>query len=278
MTEPQLKDLIEKMCMNEYRSKIERSVKLEIVGTPKVMLPFDTNIALLVQIELLNKKLDEGILGRANVSQVQTLRCDLCGEEHANERCSLEGTSEKVQFANVQKNNLFEEVTRNHDILSRNHDTSIKNLETQIDRLSRKTATLPSSSGGFTGNTVNNPKNETCKVVETDFGVVTRKEEAEKVIPSNRTLTLADSSVTRPLGIVQDVLVHVDGLTFPAEFVVIDMKNDSEGSMILGRPFLATGKDLETCYQLKEKGSEVHTRIKKGVFTGVRVSFAPDVF
>ena len=38
------------------------------------------------------------------------------------------------------------------------------------------------------------------------------------------TLTLADSSVTRPLGIVQDMLVHVDGLNFPIEIVVIDMK------------------------------------------------------
>lgn len=78
--------------------------------------------------------------------------------------------------------------------------------------------------------------------------------------------------------------VHVDGLTFPADFVVINMKNESEGSVILGCRFLVTGKgkidvetgelilnfnkekvvfnayqwkpymeDLETCYQLKER-------------------------
>lgn len=35
--------------------------------------------------------------------------------------------------------------------------------------------------GGFTGNTIDSPKNETCKVVETDFGVVTKKGEAERV-------------------------------------------------------------------------------------------------
>lgn len=56
------------------------------------------------------------------------------------------------------------------------------------------------------------------------------------------TLTLADSSVTHLLGIIQDVLVHVDGLTILVVFVVIDMKNDSEGSLILQRPFLATRK------------------------------------
>lgn len=64
------------------------------------------------------------------------------------------------------------------------------------------------------------------------------------------TLTLVDSFVTRLLGIVQDGLVNIDGLTFPDDFVVIDMKKDSEGSVILGRPFLVTGKaeiDVETC-------------------------------
>lgn len=55
--------------------------------------------------------------------------------------------------------------------------------------------------------------------------------------------------MTYLLGIVQDVLVHVDGFTFPVDFVVIDMKNESEGSVILGRLFLASGKakiDVET--------------------------------
>ncbi|XP_050896723.1 uncharacterized protein LOC127103513 [Lathyrus oleraceus] len=130
-----------------------------------------------------------------------------------------------------------------------------------------------------------------------------------EIIPSNIRLTLADSSVTHPLDIVQDMLGHVDGLTFPPDFVVIDMKNDSKESLILVRPFLATGKakidvdsgelilkfnkgnmvfnayqwttyveNLGTCYQLEEKGIGVHKIMKKGVFTSVRVSLASDVF
>lgn len=91
MTERQVKDLIKKMCMNEYRSKSERLVKLETLGMPKGMLTLDTHTALLVQIKLLNKKLVKGSLGGANMIQVQALRCDLCGREHANGRCSLEG-------------------------------------------------------------------------------------------------------------------------------------------------------------------------------------------
>ena len=86
MTEPHIKELIEKICMNAYHSKSERSVKLETVGMPKGMLPLDTHTALLVQIELLNKQLAESSLGRSNLSQVQALRYDFYGGENAKER------------------------------------------------------------------------------------------------------------------------------------------------------------------------------------------------
>ncbi|XP_050918373.1 uncharacterized protein LOC127135781 [Lathyrus oleraceus] len=70
-----------------------------------------------------------------------------------------------------------------------------------------------------------------------------------EITTSNMTLTLADSSVTQSLGILPDVLVHGNDLVFPADFVVLDTKGDSRGLIILGRPFLATGKakiDVET--------------------------------
>lgn len=51
-----------------------------------------------------------------------------------------------------------------------------------------------------------------------------KKLKIREITPSNMTLTLADSFVIHLLGIVQYVLVHVDGLTFSADFVVIDMK------------------------------------------------------
>lgn len=50
----------------------------------------------------------------------------------------------------------------------------------------------------------------------------------------NMTLTLADSSVTQPLGILRDILMHVDGLVFPVDFVVLDTKRNSGESVILG--------------------------------------------
>ncbi|XP_027351154.1 uncharacterized protein LOC113862259 [Abrus precatorius] len=58
------------------------------------------------------------------------------------------------------------------------------------------------------------------------------------------TLQLADRSVTYPYGVVEDVLVKVDKFIFPADFVVLDMEEDSKVPIILGRPFLATGRAL----------------------------------
>ncbi|XP_073039013.1 uncharacterized protein [Primulina eburnea] len=62
--------------------------------------------------------------------------------------------------------------------------------------------------------------------------------------PTRMSLQLADRSVKYPRGIIEDVLVKVDKFIFPADFVVLDMEEDLEMPLILGRPFLATGKAL----------------------------------
>ncbi|BBH04694.1 transposable element gene [Prunus dulcis] len=57
-------------------------------------------------------------------------------------------------------------------------------------------------------------------------------------------LGMADRSITYPRGIIEDVLVKVDKLIFPADFLILDMEEDAETPIILGRPFLKTGKTL----------------------------------
>ncbi|XP_024027977.1 uncharacterized protein LOC112093540 [Morus notabilis] len=57
-------------------------------------------------------------------------------------------------------------------------------------------------------------------------------------------LYLADRSIKYPRGIIEDVLVKVDKFIFPADFIVLDMEEGQEILIILGRPFLATGRTL----------------------------------
>ncbi|XP_070017370.1 uncharacterized protein [Nicotiana sylvestris] len=55
---------------------------------------------------------------------------------------------------------------------------------------------------------------------------------------------MVDRSMKRPLGIIDDVLVRVDKFILLADFVILDCEVDYEVLIILGRPFLATGKAL----------------------------------
>ncbi|XP_075494683.1 uncharacterized protein LOC142532251 [Primulina tabacum] len=73
---------------------------------------------------------------------------------------------------------------------------------------------------------------------------VFRKLGLGKPKPTRMFLQLADRSVKYPRGVIEDVLVKVDKFIFPADFVVLDMEEDTEMPLILGRPFLATGKAL----------------------------------
>ncbi|CAJ2638318.1 unnamed protein product [Trifolium pratense] len=56
------------------------------------------------------------------------------------------------------------------------------------------------------------------------------------------TLQLADKSITRPSGMAEDVLVKVDKFIFPIDFVVMDIDEDDDVPLILGRPFMKTAR------------------------------------
>ncbi|XP_019455058.1 PREDICTED: uncharacterized protein LOC109356176 [Lupinus angustifolius] len=58
--------------------------------------------------------------------------------------------------------------------------------------------------------------------------------------PTRMTLQLADRSMKFPYGVAKDVLVKVDKLVFPVDFVIMDIEEDAEVPLILGRPFMKT--------------------------------------
>ncbi|XP_070041358.1 uncharacterized protein [Nicotiana tomentosiformis] len=62
--------------------------------------------------------------------------------------------------------------------------------------------------------------------------------------PTSMILQMAEHTMKRPLGVIEDILVRVDKFILPADFVILDCEADYEVSIILGRPFLATGTAL----------------------------------
>jgi len=60
-----------------------------------------------------------------------------------------------------------------------------------------------------------------------------------EIMPTRMTLQLADHSISRPYGVIEDVLVKVKHLIFPADFVVINIEEDDNIPLILGRSFMS---------------------------------------
>ena len=66
-----------------------------------------------------------------------------------------------------------------------------------------------------------------------------RRLEELEIMPTRMTLQLADRSITRSYGVIEDVLVKMKHLIFPADFIVRHRRG-CRYSLILGRPFMST--------------------------------------
>ena len=63
--------------------------------------------------------------------------------------------------------------------------------------------------------------------------------------PTSIVLSLGDKSLRYPRGMIEDVIVTVEGCCFPIDFLVLDMtspENVNDSTIILGCPFLATSQ------------------------------------
>ncbi|XP_070046706.1 uncharacterized protein [Nicotiana tomentosiformis] len=85
-------------------------------------------------------------------------------------------------------------------------------------------------------------------------------------------LQLVDQTTLIPEGIVEDILVRVDKFVFPVNFIVVNMEENKEVPLILGRSFLATGREILDMHERKlmlRVGEETVT-FEMNVETGVK--------
>ncbi|XP_074315104.1 uncharacterized protein LOC141651284 [Silene latifolia] len=61
---------------------------------------------------------------------------------------------------------------------------------------------------------------------------------------TNMTLQMAARYLKRPLGVLEDVPVREGKYFIPVDFIVMDMAEDSQVPIILGRPFLHTSVEV----------------------------------
>nr|GEX66027.1 reverse transcriptase domain-containing protein [Tanacetum cinerariifolium] len=80
--------------------------------------------------------------------------------------------------------------------------------------------------------------------------------------PTCMTLKLADRSISRPVGVAEDVYVKVGSFHFPADFVVVDFDDDPQVPLILERSFLKTRRALIDVFE-----GELTLRVGKEAIT-----------
>ena len=73
---------------------------------------------------------------------------------------------------------------------------------------------------------------------------VARKLSLGELTPTIVTLQMVDRTMAKPEGVIEDVLVKVGKFIFPVDFIIMDIEEDSQVPLLLGRPFLATGATL----------------------------------
>ena len=72
-----------------------------------------------------------------------------------------------------------------------------------------------------------------------------------KLTPTEISLQMADKSTAIPIGICEDVPVVVANVTILTDFVILEMPEDDNISIILGRPFLNTAGAVIDCNKSK---------------------------
>ncbi|GJS77695.1 reverse transcriptase domain-containing protein [Tanacetum coccineum] len=148
----------------------------------------------------------------------------------------------------------------NAEINTRNQSASLKNLETQIEQLTKEFHTKAA-------NDISSSSVDQCKAMYAEEKTPINDRQHEISLVSNkctqtvqenvasakvllcqlppkemnpRNFTLPCMTKRSPDRIVENVLVKIDNFLFPSDFMIMDMLNTCNETMILGKPFLAT--------------------------------------
>ncbi|GJX68286.1 reverse transcriptase domain-containing protein [Tanacetum coccineum] len=94
--------------------------------------------------------------------------------------------------------------------------------------------------GSLPSNTQSNPKADLGASINLIPYSLYAKLSLETLKPTKMSVRLADISFQYPVGIDENMLVEVGKFTFPVDFVILKIEEDSKVPLILGRPFLYT--------------------------------------
>ncbi|GJT64487.1 DNA/RNA polymerases superfamily protein [Tanacetum coccineum] len=71
------------------------------------------------------------------------------------------------------------------------------------------------------------------------------------LIHTRLTVELSDKTIKHPRGIAENELVRIDKFIFPIDFIILDIPEDEDVPLILGRPFLSTAHAKIDVFKIK---------------------------
>ena len=87
--------------------------------------------------------------------------------------------------------------------------------------------------------------------------------------PIDMTLQMTDRIMAQLEGVLEDVLIKVGKFIFPMDFVVMDMEEDTQVPLLLGKPFLVIGAALIDVKKgeltLRVRGEAVHFNLNQSL-------------
>ncbi|KAH9781899.1 hypothetical protein KPL71_008667 [Citrus sinensis] len=142
---------------------------------------------------------------------------------------------------------LIKEYIAKNKAIVQSQAVSLRNLENQMGQLATAMS-IEVTKNGMECNSAKNPTKKGSLLQQTPHQDIDVMGQATLGVgecrPTTVTLQLADRSHAYLERKIEDVLVKVDKSIFLVDFIVLDFEADKEVPIILGRPFLATGKTL----------------------------------
>ncbi|KAG8483013.1 hypothetical protein CXB51_021870 [Gossypium anomalum] len=275
-------EFIKEMSLNNYQWQVMRTKQTKTGGVYNV----DAVNMLSNQMEILNKKID-GLLGSMQVHPV--IRCDSSGgwRNHPNISWGGQGNQrpqnpqgfQQLPYQQEKKPNLEEMLSKFISVSEthfQNTETALNNQQAEqlnainvqgekglvepeseskqgiVNKLPNKlkdpgSFTIPCLIGSLDVNNALADLGASTNVMRykmfKQLGLGNPKE-------TRMSIQLADKTIRFPKGIIEYVLVKIDKFIFPIDFIVLDIEEDSNTPLILGRTFLATARtiiDVGTC-------------------------------
>ncbi|GAU29394.1 hypothetical protein TSUD_32010 [Trifolium subterraneum] len=224
------KALIENMSLNSQQFTTRSNYVAQTIGVNEIQAS-SSNKALESRIDKLTSLVKQLALEKTQTERV-------CGPSLKNVVKQMAMQNIQFQQQMVAQNIQFQQ-TASASINASN--ASINDLKTQVRQLAIAMNQMQTQgSGNLPAQTLRNP----------NFSAITLRS-GKEVAPLGLVIQLENMSITRPKGVVEDVLVKVNDLIFPADFYILDMQRETDSSkatIILGRPFMRTTRSKIDVY------------------------------